>query len=61
MERASEIVKALKDTQFPLDTKAIDLLEHFINDFGLRTPRSIETFARMSGYDKMVFKRLKTP
>ena len=60
-ERASEIVKALKETQIPLDTKAVDLLEHFINGFGLRSPDQIETFARMSGYEKISFNRIKTP
>lgn len=56
LERASELVKALKKSQMPLDTKAIDLLEHFINTFGFKSQRDIESFARMSGYEDATIK-----
>lgn len=58
IERASELVRALRKHQIPLDTKAIDLLEHFINSFGLKSPRDIEAFARMSGYEEATIKFL---
>lgn len=57
-ERASELVSALKKTQIPMDTKAIDLLEHFINTFRFKSPKEIEAFARMSGYEEAVIKFL---
>lgn len=58
LERASELVKALKKHQTPLDNKAIDLLEHFVNNFGLRSNQEIKMFANMCGYENAVIKFL---
>jgi hypothetical protein len=51
VERASEIVRALKESNPYPDTKSINLMEHFINFFRLPSLGDIESFADMCGYE----------
>lgn len=58
VERASELVKELRKSQAQLDTKALDLFEHFVKSFGMRSERSILAFANMCGYDNTIVRFL---
>lgn len=51
-ERASELVKALKDAYPKPDTKAADLLEHFASILVFKTPEDVRSFVRMCGFEK---------
>lgn len=51
LERASEIVNALRSVSEGLDTKAEDLFSHFVDFLGLETQEEQEMFAIMCGYE----------
>jgi len=50
LEKASELVSALRDACPPPSTKAEDLFDHFVEILGLETREELEMFALMCGY-----------
>lgn len=52
-ERASELIKAMKDAYPKPDTKASDLLEHFASILVFHSPKEVKEFVRMSGFEKV--------
>jgi hypothetical protein len=50
LEKASELVNALREAYKPPCTKAEDLFEHFVEALGLETQEELEMFAVMCGY-----------
>lgn len=50
LEKASELVSALREVCSPPCTKAEDLFSHFVEALGLETQEELEMFAVMCGY-----------
>lgn len=50
LEKASELVSALRLSCPPPSTKAEDLFDHFVDLLKLESQKQLETFARMCGY-----------
>lgn len=50
LEKASELVGALRERSPKMDTKAEDLFEYFVCALGLGSLEEIEMFAVMCGY-----------
>lgn len=50
LEKASELVSALRDACPPPCTKAEELFDHFVETLNLETQDELEMFALMCGY-----------
>lgn len=51
LERASELVNAMREAYPYPDNKAAELFQHFASILSFRSAADVEMFARMCGYD----------